>query len=322
MDKKVSTENSMKTQMIGFGFRLSGGTNGRAIKGVRSLLLAMAACLVLVFHSGCEQVVELEWPDQDPQLVVNCLMESDSVITAFANRSQGIQDTGEVKPVTDALLILKENGVVVDTMRHDSDGKYISPRGVIAVAGRSYTIEGSAAGLPSTVGTFTLPLPPTVLNIRYRDSAYYESGSYSDELSFDIEDPAGVANYYTFSGRATGFEIIDNDTVMYNYDFYLPTDDPIVIADLLSNGNMCEDQSFDGTRRRFRMKVGTEWHDVTPLMTFSVAHCSESYFRYSQTLNAYYDASFNPFAEPVRVYSNMTPGMGFIGGSTKVTFPF
>ncbi|MFN8398148.1 MAG: DUF4249 domain-containing protein [Bacteroidia bacterium] len=278
--------------------------------------------MVLLFHSGCEQVVELEWPDQDPQLVINCLMEADSAIIAYANRSQGIQDTGEVKPVTDALMILRENGAIVDTMRHDSGGMYISPRGVIAVAGRSYTIEGSVAGLPSSTGTFTLPLAPTILNIAYRDSAYFEFGSYYDELSFDIDDPAGVADYYSFTGRAVGYEVIDTDTVLYEYDFYFVTSDPVLSSDLLSQGNMCEDQSFDGTHRRFRLKVGSDWHDVTPLMTISIAHCSESYFRYSQTLSAYFDASFNPFAEPVRVYSNMTPGMGVIGGKTKVSFPF
>lgn len=287
------------------------------------LLGSVVTGLLMLAYTGCQQVVEIEWPEQDPKLVVNLLMDADSAIIAWANRSQGIQDTGDVKAVTDALLILRVDGAIADTLQHDSAGRYISPRGLVAEVGRTYSLEGSAPGLPSTAGSYTMPQAPAILNMNFRDSAYFEPGGYyQSELTFELEDAPGITNYYTFAVAVTDTFTDFGDTI-YSFNMYGPeSDDPVIDYDVLGQGSICEDGTFDGTRRTFRFKIGTESHATADRMQLVVGQCSESYFRYSQTMLSYMDASFNPFAEPVRVYSNMTPGMGIIGGVSKSWMDF
>lgn len=293
---------------------------GRKVLG---LFGGLVAGLLLLAYPGCEQVVEIEWPDQEPQLVVNLFMEADSEIIAWVNRSQGIQDTGSVKAVTDATLVLRMDGAILDTLEHDSAGRYTSPLGHRAVAGHTYLIDASAPGLPSTSGSFSLPQAPVILNMSFRDSAFFESGGYyQSELTFELDDAPGALNYYTFSVFVTDTFTDFGDTLYQSYMFAPESDDPVIDFDVLSTGNMCEDAAFDGTRRTFRFKIGSDFHATVSRTQLVVGQCSESYFRYSQTMSSYMDASFNPFAEPVRVYSNMTAGMGIIGGVSKSWMDF
>jgi hypothetical protein len=49
-------------------------------------------------------------------------------------------------------------------------------------------------------------------------------------------------------------------------------------------------------------------------MFYGFSTVTEAYYRYETTLSDFTSAGINPFVEPVRIYSNMTPGMGIFAG--------
>ena len=69
--------------------------------------------IILIFVFSCETVVELDIPSHDPLLVVNGIIETDSVASIFITNSLGAFDQGEIKSIDDANVFLYENGSLV-----------------------------------------------------------------------------------------------------------------------------------------------------------------------------------------------------------------
>ena len=75
--------------------------------------------VILIFVFSCETVVELDIPAHDPLLVVNGIIETDSVASIFISNSLGAFDQGEIKSIDDANVYLYENGSLVGQMFPD-----------------------------------------------------------------------------------------------------------------------------------------------------------------------------------------------------------
>ena len=71
--------------------------------------------LVVLFFS-CETVVDLDVPVHEPVLVVNGILETDSVASVFLSNSLGAFEQGEINSIDDASVFLYENGSLVGEM--------------------------------------------------------------------------------------------------------------------------------------------------------------------------------------------------------------
>jgi hypothetical protein len=286
----------------------------KAIRALCSLPL-----LAFLFLASCEQVIEIDLPEQTPQLVVNCSFKPDSMWSARVTTSTSIQDANGPQPFTNALVLIKENGLVIDTLVHDSEDVYRAVLGTMPQAGHSYSIEASAPDFTPVAGTDYVPLPVQPHTLIWQDSASVSGGSYSGEFSLQIDDPAAEENFYFLQFYTIDSQIYDLDTVLYRSTMYVQAQDPIFEFDVTSTAYFFNDVTFNGTTRTLKVLIPSDTYaNHRHQVFFRIATVSESYYRYTQTLSAYVQASWNPFAEPVRMFSNMTPNMGIFAGYSQI----
>jgi hypothetical protein len=276
--------------------------------------LQFVVLLMLLLLLGCEQIIDIDLPQQDPVLVVNASFTPDSVWIVSVSRSQDIQRQGSAIPVTNAQVVILENSVAVDTLTHAINDYYVSATGRSPMAGRSYTIKVSAPGFADVTGSDIAPLPVEPYNITWRDSVSVDpfEGSLG-EFSFTINDPAGAGNFYALTIYQIDTFIELNDTFTYSNTVYPKIQDPVLELDGYTGAVLLQDVTFNGGSRTIKVQISSNNHDNSNML-FRFSTVTESYYRYTKTLSSYYETGFNPFAEPVRIYSNMTPGMGIFAG--------
>lgn len=276
--------------------------------------IALLFALSLWF-ARCEQIIEIDLPDQDPVLVINSTFTPDSSFAASVTKSQGIQVSTPPAAVTNATILILEGGNVIDTLRHEVDDVYKAVLGTHPVAGRSYTLRASAPGFADVTGTDVVPAPTTAFDMAWRDSvSYNQYDGHSGEFSFKITDRPGEKNFYILNIYRLDTLIEFGDTMVYFGPAYVLVQDPILSYDINSNGVLFDDATFDGTTRTIKVQMQSDEHASASLLIFGLSTVSESYFLYTKTLTAYTTTGFNPFSEPVLIHSNMTPGMGIFAG--------
>jgi hypothetical protein len=156
------------------------------------------------------------------------------------------------------------------------------------------------------------------------EGALSESGERLDEIVIEIQDEPGE-HYYALQGEVD-YRYVDenNDTISGYYSVWLESNDPILsYAEVDRRGALiCSDGAFNGNTYRFATYT---WEDLPiGLMSGSklrirVTSLSRDAFLYYRSLDQYWGADGNPFAEPVTVHSNIENGYGIFGlGHTRV----
>ncbi len=274
--------------------------------------------LLLVFALGCDQIIELDLPEQVPVLVVNSLFTPDSTWAVSVTKSQSIQVNDPPTTVTNAVVLIMENGAVIDSLVLSPQAVYVSPTGGKPVAGHVYTVKASAPGYADAIGTDLAPIPVVPYGFIWRDSVVSdEYGQWRGEFSINIDDPAGTKNFYQLSIYRVDSFLDPLDTIISIYQLYPTVQDPVMTFSYFTGAVLFDDETFDGTRRKLSVQLSSQDYDGAFLF-FGLSTMSEATYRYKKTYTSYMEVGFNPFAEPVRVYSNMTPGMGVFAGSSTV----
>lgn len=118
---------------------------------MRRYLLFSAATLTL---ASCQDIIDVELPAGETRLIVNGRVTDRDSARVDVKWSVPYLNTEPNEPVTNALVVLFENGVSVDTLVHRSNGRYLSDfQGEV---GRSYRVAVTVPereGYPS--GTWT-----------------------------------------------------------------------------------------------------------------------------------------------------------------------
>ena len=118
---------------------------------MRRFILFSAAALTL---ASCQDIIDIELPAGETRLIVNGRVTDRDSARVDVKWSVPYLNTEPNEPVTNALVVLFENEVAVDTLVHRSNGRYLSDfQGEV---GRSYRVAVTVPereGYPS--GTWT-----------------------------------------------------------------------------------------------------------------------------------------------------------------------
>jgi hypothetical protein len=118
---------------------------------MRRFVLFSAAALTL---ASCQDIIDVELPAGETRLIVNGRVTDRDSARVDVKWSVPYLNTEPNEPVTNALVVLFENEVAVDTLIHRSNGRYLSDfQGEV---GRSYRVAVTVPereGYPS--GTWT-----------------------------------------------------------------------------------------------------------------------------------------------------------------------
>ena len=278
-------------------------------------------------------MVDVEPPPHTPQLVAQSFFTPDSLWAVRVTSTVPFASTDRPTFVDDATVeIWAGNRLVAQPARADS-GTYVAT-GAGAVPGTTYTLRVTAPGFEATEGRDALPLPPPVT--AFRETRVQEADSTSrrrrTQVEITLDDPPASDQFYGILvlqarwrvDRRTGrvdplppslfpfesdnlalgeseFDFLDTDKTLYREAFF--TDD-------LFDGAMYT-LDFD-----IQYDVPRPDADVLIERGFGIVllSVSKDFFRHWKTAGKQAFTNENPFAEPLRVHSNMTGGFGVFAG--------
>ena len=166
-----------------------------SINSKTDLSLPVISIVLMMVLFSCSKEVSFTQKEPEGRLVVNGLIEPDSLITVRISSTVSILE--EKAPlIEDAIVDLSIDGSYAETLQYQGEGMYASATG--AVPGRVYAIEVSAPGYPVVSATDTLPeAVPILAGSREVGNTYDEYGDPHTDVEMIFRDPPGT-DFYEF----------------------------------------------------------------------------------------------------------------------------
>lgn len=277
---------------------------------MRHLFRIFIALLIPASIISCKKVIDLELPYTDPRIVVNSFFTDNSPIKVHLSESLGILKNN-FPECTDASVIVRENGIIIDTMYQES-GYYYSH--IQAEKNKKYALEIIAPGMETVLCEDLIPEKTILQSYVCADSIYIDGdGFIINELKLDFEDPAGPSFYE-----------VELKAVVNNYEtgvWFMKNSDPIITTTGLLDYNprtiIFPDDMFDGKHCSVKIYFATrDYRDYKLKIIFRSV--SASYYKYKEKQFAYLfsleNDIFRGMSEPINLYSNITGGYGIFAG--------
>lgn len=281
--------------------------------------------LFLTLLFSCERKIEMNMPQEASKLVINAQWPQNRLYSVYVSKSLPITDpvsyssTENRYLVKNALVIVKENSKISDTLKWDSLNVRYSSSKKRTKFDSSYTVEVSAPGFTTAYGYSYMPayIKPSKIVIK-KDVRTSSEGILQSEVDVTFSDLSS-ADFYLFRFRTLqgGFSCVNtNDNVVERTGLSSPFD-----TDHCFSGNklLVKDETFNGKEKTIVFYVNSV--ELAPVIDpvsrrtirpwLELMHIHEDYFNYIKSVNLYDDVNGNPLAEPVNVVSNVRNGYGF-----------
>jgi hypothetical protein len=284
---------------------------------------------------GCKKKIEIDEKLITPKLVVNSVNYPESVFSVEVSKSLSVfeRDLDELPSIYDAQVSLYEKNSGLLTNIPWSGGLY-SYYGVNApVSGKTYRLEVAKNGFESVTAESTVPLPVIINSVQLLFDSIREGEIHEVKINFN--DDINFENYYSVKIILLGYKLVYNATTS-SYDtnavnsskIGLSTQDISNVYNNISDsynggGIMFDDNFFNGQSKTLSSTFEVYSNYLSdPDVVFnqievSVLSLSREVFEYVKSGLLYNNSADNPFAEPVRVFSNIDNGIGVFGFQTK-----
>jgi len=310
-------------------------------------------CSIFIF-SCQEQVVELEIPGHTPFLVVNGILDTDSIFSLHVSNSIGSFQQGNINSISDANVLLYENSNLLGQMNIDfdnSDSIYIMEQSGywwgaeqsqpiyyytfngLPQVGSSYSVEVNHQNFQSVSAETTVPEEIELTELEVIDNSAL-TDVYVSTLNLSFFDDPNVNNYYRISlylHTSGDLENEDGDlkNIKKEYPLELFSNDPSFSQGIPWDGYsfsgrrvFFSDDLFNGTQKEisfdFEYKIDSKMNDSIFLRLTSF---SEEAFNYYNSMEAKDDSFFSDFGtEPVPIFTNVENGAGVFASGKSVYF--
>ncbi|MDD2635341.1 MAG: DUF4249 domain-containing protein [Bacteroidales bacterium] len=305
----------------------------------KSIIISTIIGLILL-SIACEKVIEIDLEDAKIRIVANSIIEPDSIIRVNVTRSRHILDNAAIIPLSDAIVKLYETDNYIGTLSYTSSGNY--EMNYYPEVGKEYRIEVSHNDFDDV---FSKTIIPPVVELNYIDTvkSFNENGYEIYNFYTNLTDPLGTNNYYylsmknRFKAEIYDQSIITYDTIyvgpdttivniIYGGTYYEDIEESLYFSsdDLIfegyhpgSNGQIFSDEIIDG--KSYTLKTSVQhwsFYADTNTVIIELYAINKELYQYLISYSKHNDASGDPFAEPINVYTNIENGIGIFGGSS------
>ena len=283
-------------------------------------LVAFLFCLLAMV--SCTKDLGFDLPYEGDRLVLYGVLSPDSVATLRV--SQTYPPTGRYmygRWILTAVVRLYEEGVLVEQLRHQSDGRYVSESTFKPKPGKSYHYIVSNAGFPDVQSLpERVPEPIRIDRYQFDESiqAAVNPGVPARKLICQFMDPEQPNDYYSLqlSGYSDGQPVAVNSFGLDRPDEF--EDGCGFRSNGQSNEYNLSDICFSGQTTAIRVGVELEG-PVQPggsngsvnKVVLTLRRANRGYFEYNRTFNAN-EGFLLAFQPPQVRYSNVRGGYGII----------
>lgn len=285
---------------------------------------------VSLIYISCEKVIPFEGDVNTPKLVINSVFESDSTFKVHVSSSRSVIDTSSFENIDDAVVTIKDgNGNVIEVLNHVVNGFYKGQ--VLPEENTTYILEVNHPNYANITASDSLP-SPIIINSVDTSTILDPINGNRLRISMNFDDPENNQNYYLLETYSVNeYLIVENlDTIEYELD---TTKQFMVLTDeVFQNGGspwrdqgLFNDLLFNGQNKTLEIEIpnenwsgsedGYDWSYKTLTLRLYLHNITISYYYYRTSLELFQNASGNPFAQPVQVYSNIENGFGVFAGS-------
>lgn len=292
------------------------------------------ALLGLVLFGACSNEI-IFTEDYTPQLVLNSIIKANEPIFAYLNRDAFLFDSlvsdGDFLrdfSVNDALILIFENDVLVDTMHKGRwESEYASD--VIAKENYKYTIQASHPKYPTVQASTVVPQAVPIKIFQYElnaDSSWMR-------LHITLSDPSPEVNYYLLNMYRLRFEKFKNHLELYNtdpvfgevpeFDFNSlsfgsdNTSWEIMFSDEYSETNDLTIQTDIRLKKEEFSNIYPNGNpnniNLNDTLVIELNALHPDIYKYNKTMKMY-NRSQSTNLEPINVHSNVQNGMGLVSG--------
>lgn len=325
------------------------------INAGKTFLFCLLAIFLLI---SCEKELKVRPDDFPPMLVLNGVVEQDSIFRINVSRTASLNETVMLTDlfVTDAIVNLYDGDIFLESMHHDSLGFYSST--CAAQGGHKYSIKVEKGDYPVAVAYLDFSNMPDfeISNFsfeRYDTTYTYDTTESKGEIllhefsvyyDLKLSDNVDEKNFYSFSAMTKM-----QDIMFWNYD----SEDEYIELGKLNYGDAgvyfedwsewdkyneqhyvaynfgsgtfgfdaIDDKLFNGQDLIFNFYTFFRTSEIGTF-SLSVKSYPEGLIKYFETHDLYYDVYDNPYVEPVNIYSNVQNGVGIVCGipCSKIEF--
>ncbi|AOM80096.1 DUF4249 domain-containing protein [Pedobacter steynii] len=276
------------------------------MKHLRSLTAILLSFVVSL--SSCEKKIDIPLPQGAEQLVLNALMNKDSIIyVRLTKLNPGLSVNFKEEQAKEVRLY--ENGVFKETLfKEERNGRLFYRSTINAVEGFSYKIEAEMAE-GKLEGEDIIPGSVSVRPGKLSHETDNE-GNEQTKLQFSLTDQANTRNYYRF--RVFQLHTSNNDPLLNSFSVDGKTE---LGSDLTLNTEytafFTDDELFDAQDMSYTLSLNYTTVDSAIVEITALSEASYKYLKSSY--NAVENAG-NPFVEPSSIFSNIQNGLGIVGG--------
>lgn len=287
-------------------------------------LLYIALMLSLYcFNTACDedsftQVVEVEIPDHESAIAVNALFsDMDTSLQMLVSNSLGILDPATHSTMKEATVKLYEGNALIREFQFNENNYRFEAPMIQPSQGSVYRIEVDAPNYKSVFAEQEMPVVVEILDVEVtKDGGISGDGDRVDEILLKWRDPGNQENYYAIQGfiEQGFYDPQTSDTIYFRNKFYMESLDQVIqFGDRYDI--LVKDAAFDGREYTLRLftynnlPIGQEGARIV----IQLVSLTEDAYLFDRSLNQYYNAIDNPFAEPVVVHNNVDGGYGIFG---------
>lgn len=293
--------------------------------------------IVLLSVLSCEKIIEPKnLPEQEPRIVLNCILATDSLISVTLSSSKSILSGKDYKYINNGVCEVYEDGIYIQNFVFKSNGNYQGT--IFPKAGKSYTIKAAASGFENVSATTSLlPVPKTSVielydtaGVTYIRKKREENGNYIisgfTNLRFKILDSPSLKDHYAITSSMKLFDSL-GQVIPYDED---------ISPDIFPNGPYSYDNFleingkdfFEGKEVSLDLRIQVFFEEMIGKpsikrieVLLQVLDLNEDYHKYYITLRAQATTRVSYYAEPVQVYTNVEKGLGILAGESILTIP-
>ncbi len=261
--------------------------------------------------SSCETVVELDLPAHEPQLVLNAVINPDSLFTVDVSASRSPFSNEPFQQLTDAKVQVHQAGQVLFDLQHMGNGIYKSDTKPQAL--QHYELQVSAPGFPSASATSYIPAAPVITHVEAEKALYDPNWGIQTILSFKLDDVAEQESFYYIEAYTPDTSFLNNQP--YNRYVSFRFTAPIEREFRMENRHFFSDRLFNGRQLPLTLNLENNPEKTTYVQ---VVHITKEYYEYVRTLDR--QAGRDDFGNfPTQVTNNIQNGFGLFAGYNAVT---
>ncbi len=263
--------------------------------------------LIFSLAAACEKQVNIPIPYDGDKIVVNGLLQPDSLLYIRITRSQ--PPGASVFPeIADAGVEVKAGGQWLPVQRQEIGGKGYFVSLAPVAAHLSYSITVTAPGLDTAHAADTLPRRP------FLREPFAQAGG--NRVKFLLKDLPGKDFYRfrLFSGEknAAGV-VVPVKRLRYRFDPSYNNSFTDLITNNYLESTLIPDERFDGRETTIVMQT-EEMNKAGDYLLLEVTGLTYDTWHYMKTLEVQNANEGNLLVEQNRVHSNVNGGYGIFGG--------